>query len=120
MAEIAVTPLFFSPIRAESSPLLQVADMSSSAPSWKRDLEEHGFAIVRGVVTPERASKYVAAAHKWAGQFGWSAEDRSTWNTAHLPAGAAGVVSNYGTAHEKWVWEARMYVCVACFSGDAD
>ncbi|GJN89574.1 hypothetical protein Rhopal_002561-T1 [Rhodotorula paludigena] len=82
--------------------------MSSSAPSWKRDLEEHGFAIVRGVVTPERASEYVAAAHKWAGQFGWSAEDRSTWNTAHLPAGAAGVVSNYGTAHEKWVWEARI------------
>ncbi|GAA5994438.1 phytanoyl-CoA dioxygenase family protein [Rhodotorula paludigena] len=82
--------------------------MSSSAPSWKRDLEEHGFAIVRGVVTPERASEYVAAAHTWAGQFGWSAEDRSTWNTAHLPAGAAGVVSNYGTAHEKWVWEARM------------
>jgi hypothetical protein len=90
--------------------------MSSPAPAWLTELEENGFAVVRGVLTPERASEYVAAAYKWASQFGWSAEDRSTWNSAHLPAGKAGVVSNYGAAHEKWVWDARMYVRDSCSS----
>ncbi|GAA5842214.1 hypothetical protein JCM11251_000130 [Rhodosporidiobolus azoricus] len=81
---------------------------SDPAPAWKTELEENGFAVVRGVLTPERASEYVAAAYKWASQFGWSAEDRSTWKSAHLPAGKAGVVSNYAAAHERWVWDARM------------
>ncbi|GAA5869113.1 hypothetical protein JCM8547_008700 [Rhodosporidiobolus lusitaniae] len=77
-------------------------------PSWKRDLEENGWAVVKGAVPAERAAGYAEAAERWATQFGWKKEDRSTWRTECLPVGDAGLVNLYGSSHEKWVWEARL------------
>ncbi|GAA5859006.1 hypothetical protein JCM8547_003965 [Rhodosporidiobolus lusitaniae] len=81
--------------------------MPDATPSWKRDLEDNGWAVVRGAVPAESAAGYAEAAEQWATQFGWRKEDRSTWKAECLPVGDAGLVNNYGVSHEKWVWEAR-------------
>ncbi|GAA5874066.1 hypothetical protein JCM3774_001597 [Rhodotorula dairenensis] len=82
--------------------------MPDATPAWKRDLEEHGYAVVKGVVSPERAEHYTRQAVKWAERFGFDEQDRSTWKADNLPVNINGLVNDYGVSHEKWVWEARL------------
>ncbi|GAA5900921.1 hypothetical protein JCM6882_005979 [Rhodosporidiobolus microsporus] len=82
--------------------------MPDATPAWKRELEENGYAIVRGAVSPERAAHYTQATKDWASLFGWKEDDRTTWRAQSLPVGDAGLVNEYGVSHERWVWEARM------------
>ncbi|GAA6033237.1 hypothetical protein JCM8097_003010 [Rhodosporidiobolus ruineniae] len=83
--------------------------MPDATPSWKRDLEENGYAVVRGAVPAERAEAYTQRAFDWAKRsHGFDVEDRSTWRTEYLPVNENGLINLYGSSHEKWVWEARM------------
>jgi hypothetical protein len=45
------------------------------------------FAVVRNVITPEKAAGYVDEAHKWLEGFnlGYKRDDPSTWHKANLP-----------------------------------
>ncbi|GAA5904999.1 hypothetical protein JCM8208_007656 [Rhodotorula glutinis] len=82
--------------------------MPDATPQWKRDLEENGFAVVKGAVPPERAAQYEQRALKWASQFGFDKDDKSTWTADHLPVGENGLCNDYGVSHEAWVWDARL------------
>mgnify|MGYP002717671036 CR=1 FL=1 len=82
--------------------------MPDATSTWKRDLDEHGYAVIKGVVSPERAEHYTRRAVEWAERFGFKEQDRSTWTADKLPVNINGLVNDYGVSHEKWVWEARL------------
>ncbi|GAA6031394.1 hypothetical protein JCM8097_005640 [Rhodosporidiobolus ruineniae] len=85
--------------------------MPDATPAWKRDLEDDGFAIVRGAISPVSAATYTDAAYRWARTLhGFDIDDKTTWKAVYLPVGENGLVNGYSVAHEKWVWDARMEV----------
>ncbi|KAB8210431.1 Clavaminate synthase-like protein [Aspergillus parasiticus] len=78
---------------------------------WRDDFHKHGFAIVKGAVSPERAEYYRQKQIAWLQSFGlgFDPNDRSTWTKDHLPYSfKGGMYSAYAATHEKFVWEARM------------
>ncbi|GAA5972513.1 hypothetical protein JCM11641_001878 [Rhodosporidiobolus odoratus] len=84
--------------------------MPDAMPTWQRDLDETGFAVVNGAVPAAKAAAYVEAAKRWAERFGWKEDDRSTWTDKALPGlpvSFNGLCNEYGVAHERFVWEAR-------------
>jgi hypothetical protein len=93
-------------------PPTTMPDVSSS---WKRDLETHGYSVVRSTVPRERADAYTHSAKSWAQNFGWKEDDRSTWREGNLPVGENGLVNLYGVSHEDWVWKARLFVLFFLF-----
>lgn len=84
--------------------------MPDATPQWQRDLDDKGYAVVKGVLSPERARYYTEQALRWASEFGFDEKDRSTWAGDNLPVNINGLVNDYGVSHERWVWEARLCV----------
>lgn len=77
---------------------------------WRDDFHRDGFAIVKGVVTPERAEYYKAKQIEWLQSFnlGFHPSDEGTWTVEHLPVSfKGGMYGGYAGTHEKFVWEAR-------------
>jgi hypothetical protein len=77
---------------------------------WRDDFHRDGCAIVKGVVTPERAAYYKQKQIEWLQSFGlgFDPSDESTWTQDHLPVSfKGGMYFSYASSHEKFVWEAR-------------
>lgn len=86
-------------------------DASKQYGDWRDEFHKTGVAIVKGVITPERAAYYREKQIEWLQSFGlgFDPKDESTWTQAHLPvAFKGGMYFGYGSNHEKYVWEARM------------
>ncbi|KAL9096133.1 MAG: hypothetical protein Q9165_001656 [Trypethelium subeluteriae] len=95
------------------SPLPQLrlhADQDGAVPQWQLDLEQYGYAVVKGAVPEEHAANYVARMHQWLEGFnlGYDRNDRSTVHKDHLPViNEKGMCLDYAVMHEDWVWETR-------------
>lgn len=77
---------------------------------WRDDFHRNGCAIVKGVITPERAEYYKKKQIEWLQSFGlgFDPNDESTWTQDHLPVSfKGGMYFAYSSTHEKFVWEAR-------------
>jgi hypothetical protein len=77
---------------------------------WRDDFHRDGFAIVKNVITPERAEYYKQKQIEWLQSFGlgFNPNDESTWTQEHLPVSfKGGMYFAYASTHEKFVWEAR-------------
>lgn len=77
---------------------------------WRDDFHRDGFAIVKNVITPERAEYYKKKQIEWLQSFnlGFDPDNESTWTQDHLPVSfKGGMYFAYASTHEKFVWEAR-------------
>lgn len=61
--------------------------MTVSKPEWLTKLEQDGFVVVPGVVSPGDCAEFREEALRWLEKFphGFKREDRSTWTAEHLP-----------------------------------
>jgi hypothetical protein len=78
---------------------------------WRDDFHRDGFAIIKQVVTPDRAAYYRRKQIEWLQSFGlgFDPNDESTWTSEHLPVSfKGGMYFSYCSSHERFVWEARM------------
>lgn len=77
---------------------------------WRDDFHRDGCAVVKNVITPERAEYYKKKQIEWLQSFGlgFDPNDESTWTADHLPVSfKGGMYFAYSSTHEKFVWEAR-------------
>lgn len=59
---------------------------------WKEVFQQTGCAIIKGVISPERAAYYQEKQIDWLKKFGlgFDEKDESTWTTDHLPCNFKG------------------------------
>lgn len=77
---------------------------------WRDEFHKYGCAVVKNVITPERAEYYKKKQIEWLQSFdlGFDPNDESTWTAEHLPVSfKGGMYFAYSSTHEKFVWEAR-------------
>ncbi|KAK0469644.1 uncharacterized protein EV420DRAFT_1616195 [Desarmillaria tabescens] len=77
---------------------------------WRDELAIHGYVVVKGAVTPEKALEYRDRAFSWLESFGlgFDRNDESTWKNEHLPVHIkGGMFHGYGIEHEQFVWDLR-------------
>lgn len=82
-----------------------------ATPDWVTHLEEHGWAVVKGVVSPDRCQYYYNEMWSFLERVSPALDrnNRSTWVAANWPAVLHnGLMQNYAVGHEGFVWEARM------------
>lgn len=75
----------------------------SKLSDYSTDLARDGYAIIKGVLTPERARYYVGEVHQWLEDFGlgYKRDDPSTNRPECLPViDKKGLVMAYGAPHE--------------------
>lgn len=55
---------------------------------WRDDLFKHGYVVVKGVIEPKKAQRYMESMFAWLEKFplGFDRNNRSTWTVDHLPA----------------------------------
>ncbi|KAF2163272.1 hypothetical protein M409DRAFT_57565 [Zasmidium cellare ATCC 36951] len=78
---------------------------------FRDQLYKDGYAVVKGVMAPERAAHYVEEMTKWLEKFplGFDRNDPKTWTEDKLPAHMkGGMYHGYAVSHEKFVWDARL------------
>ncbi|KAF7188982.1 putative phytanoyl-CoA dioxygenase [Pseudocercospora fuligena] len=78
---------------------------------WRDDFHRDGFAIVKNVISSEKAEYYKKKQIEWLQSFnlGFDPNDESTWTQDHLPVSfKGGMYFAYASTQEKFVWEARM------------
>lgn len=95
-------PFSHVPIKAPPRP--------TDSPQWLKDLDEKGWAIVKGVITPEEAAQYRDKANDWLEGFkmGYKRDDPSTWHKQNLPRHVkGGLYYAYSFAHSQWVWDIK-------------
>ncbi|TVY42181.1 hypothetical protein LOCC1_G003793 [Lachnellula occidentalis] len=84
---------------------------SKVAAEWKNDLARDGYAVVKNVISEERAAYYVNQMNHWLEGFGlgYKASDPSTWKPENVPVNMkGGMYHDYTVAHEKFTWESRL------------
>lgn len=84
------------------------------------------YAVVKGVISPEKAKYYEDEMYKWLESFGlgkhifrlvlspanpstgFKGDDRSTWRIANVPYfDKGGLYHKYGVGHEQFAWDIR-------------
>src|SRR5882757_8056162 len=78
---------------------------------WRDDLQSQGYAVLKGVIEPQKARYYQEKALEWLKSFDSTLDldQPSTWKTADLPVQTIlNTYENYGVVHERFMWEARM------------
>ena len=78
---------------------------------FRAELQENGFAVLKGVIPHDRAVQYQVKAYEWLksfpGDLDFSKPD--TWIDANLPlTNKVRLYHSYCVAHEKFMWDARM------------
>jgi len=89
---------------------VQINSKAVKAEPWMSDLLEKGWAVVKGVITPEKAADYASRANDWLEGFklGYDRNDRSTWQKKNLPRhNHGGLYYAYSFAHAQWVWDVK-------------
>jgi len=87
-----------------------VAERNADSPQWLRDLDEKGWAIIKGVVSPEKAAEYRDKAFEWLEGFklGYKRDDPTTWKKENLPRHSfGGLYAHYSFAHAQFVWDIK-------------
>lgn len=78
---------------------------------WRDDFNKYGVAVIKSVISKERAEYYRDKQINWLQSFGlgFDPKDESTWTADHLPVSfKGGMYMAYASSHEKFAWEARM------------
>eukprot|EP01119_Soliformovum_irregulare_P018889 TRINITY_DN5881_c0_g2_i1.p1 TRINITY_DN5881_c0_g2~~TRINITY_DN5881_c0_g2_i1.p1 ORF type:complete len:339 (-),score=65.11 TRINITY_DN5881_c0_g2_i1:30-986(-) len=78
-------------------------------PAWVNHLKENGWAIVPGVVSPERCAEYESRFWDWLEHWntGIDRNDPQSWDEARWPASVHGIYQQYAIGHQQFVWDAR-------------
>lgn len=90
---------------------------------WRDEFYRNGYVVLKNVISREKALNYREKALDWLQSFntGFDINDQSTWTAKNLPQSfKAGMYLNYCAAHEKYVWDARMYVSTHHLKGIVD
>ncbi|RAH57099.1 MFS transporter [Aspergillus piperis CBS 112811] len=77
---------------------------------FRDDFFRDGYAVIKGVLSKERASEYQSEALTWLESFGlgFDRNDKSTWKKENLPQSwKGGMYLHFSAAHEKYVWDVR-------------
>ncbi|PWY93531.1 hypothetical protein BO94DRAFT_511159 [Aspergillus sclerotioniger CBS 115572] len=77
---------------------------------FRDDFFRDGYAVIKGVLSKERASEYRDSALTWLESFnlGFDRNDKSTWKKENLPQSwKGGMYLHFSAAHEKYVWDVR-------------
>ncbi|RAK86784.1 MFS transporter [Aspergillus costaricaensis CBS 115574] len=77
---------------------------------FRDDFFRDGYAVIKGVLSKERASEYQSEALAWLESFGlgFDRNDKSTWKKENLPQSwKGGMYLHFSAAHEKYVWDVR-------------
>ncbi|RMY72274.1 hypothetical protein D0863_04621 [Hortaea werneckii] len=85
-------------------------DESRTYGDWRDEFHKKGCVLIRNLLSREKAEYYRPKQLQWLKNFelGFDENDRSTWNADHLPVSfKGGMYFAYGSAHEKFAWEAR-------------
>ncbi|KAI0485014.1 phytanoyl-CoA dioxygenase [Xylariaceae sp. FL0804] len=102
----------------ETAPAVTISDdgrirLDGSDPQfgdWRDDLIRDGYAVVKGAIPRERAEKYADQMYSLLESFnlGYDRNDPSTVHPDKLPfITEKGMMLNYGSAHEDFVWAIR-------------
>ncbi|KAL0259552.1 hypothetical protein SLS55_005289 [Diplodia seriata] len=73
---------------------------------WRDDFHRDGVAIIKNVITPEKAEYYRQKQIEWLQSFGlgFDPNDKSTWTQDHLPVSfKGGMYFAYSVTHEKFI-----------------
>ncbi|GAA5854282.1 hypothetical protein JCM9279_005107 [Rhodotorula babjevae] len=94
------------------TPDLDCLDFSGATAynDFRDDLVRDGYAVVKGVMSPERAQHYVGEFHQWLEDFklGYKRDDPSTIREDCLPIiHQKGLIQAYGAPHESFTWGVR-------------
>eukprot|EP01112_Ceratiomyxa_fruticulosa_P010084 TRINITY_DN2655_c0_g4_i3.p1 TRINITY_DN2655_c0_g4~~TRINITY_DN2655_c0_g4_i3.p1 ORF type:complete len:318 (+),score=68.19 TRINITY_DN2655_c0_g4_i3:123-1076(+) len=77
---------------------------------WVQHLKEHGWAIVRNVVSKERCEYFYGGMWDFMAKFktGIDRNDPETWKDDKWPAALhGGLMHSHGVGHEQFAWDAR-------------
>jgi len=77
---------------------------------WAQHLKEHGWAVVKGVVSKEKCEQFYGGMWDFMARFGTGIDrnDRATWKDENWPPALhGGLMHGYGVGHEQFVWDAR-------------
>ncbi|KAM0751007.1 hypothetical protein T439DRAFT_325165 [Meredithblackwellia eburnea MCA 4105] len=93
-------------------PPFEYADLLDKGPfgDWRDQLAQDGYAVIPGVLSPERSAEYRSRAMDWLESWdrGFKRDDPSTWGQEHLPMyHRGGMYGTHGIHHEQWVWDIR-------------
>eukprot|EP00877_Chromochloris_zofingiensis_P007156 jgi/Chrzof1/2694/Cz11g25140.t1 len=74
-------------------------------------LREHGWAVVEGVLPPDRCESAISAAWDWLESLGTGIKrtDPTTWDASRWPPGNFGIISTLEVAHQGFVWDVRKH-----------
>jgi len=94
----------------EPDPLLYAREFPDVHTEWADHLNEHGWAVVKGVVPKERCEYYYNGMWDFMERFGTGIDRNkpSTWKNSNWPSVLhGGLMQHYGVGHEQFVWDAR-------------
>ncbi|KAM0753443.1 hypothetical protein T439DRAFT_297788 [Meredithblackwellia eburnea MCA 4105] len=100
------------PVQVHATPELSVLDFSGETTygDFRDDLVRDGFAVIKGVLSEEKAKGYVDEIQDWLESFGlgYKRDDPSTIRDECLPIiHQKGLVQAYGAPHESFAWGVR-------------
>jgi hypothetical protein len=87
---------------------------------FRDDLFRDGYVVVKGAIPKDKAKAYQNSALEWLEGFnlGFDRNDKSTWKKENLPQSwKGGMYLHFSAAHEKYMWDARLYVCFIVYFG---
>ena len=76
---------------------------------FRDELFESGFVVVKGVISPERASYYRQKAIQCLQSFTpkFDINNPNTWVEENMPKMERNMITRYAVSHEKFMWDAR-------------
>ncbi|KII95905.1 hypothetical protein PLICRDRAFT_96719 [Plicaturopsis crispa FD-325 SS-3] len=76
---------------------------------WRDDLAVNGFAVIKSVVTPEKAQTYCDRAYQWIENWGlgFKRDDPSTWTADKIPVVRKGGMFHHSIGQEAFLWDLR-------------
>ncbi|KAL2817752.1 hypothetical protein BDW59DRAFT_182051 [Aspergillus cavernicola] len=110
MAPVATADLTPPPVKLLPEPRNALAGAPKG--SWRANLQDNGFAVIKGAIPKDRALTYQQKARQWLKSFGNDNLDYNnpnTWVSANLPVQSSiNTFNSYCVAHEKFMWDARL------------
>ncbi|CRG83306.1 hypothetical protein PISL3812_00657 [Talaromyces islandicus] len=81
-------------------------------PVWYDHFLDYGYAVIPGVISPEKAAEYQQAAFDWLKSFDnpeLNLSNPATWTPLNLPyVSQINTFNHYGVVHERFMWDIRL------------
>jgi len=109
MAPITASPTVAGPT-LHKAPLPDVLASKSKYNDWRADLQQNGYAVVKGAIPHDRAVQYQSRAFEWLKSFDTELDlsKPETWIKENLPLQSdISTFRYYGVVHEKFMWDVR-------------